>query len=76
MVKVVGVGILSNGYIDVSFGCQDTDGSDDWTFYTLNVEQAEFMLQELTLAITKAKAIQPKPVLPEPNPTDCAPSAS
>ncbi len=52
------VGVRYNGTIDIDMA--DSDEPKDWNFNNIDVEQAEFLVGELTNAITRAKARIPK----------------
>lgn len=65
----ISVGLRNDGSIDVDMAEAKDDGTEgDWTFSNVNLEEAEFLRDELDDAIKRAKAKglpKPKPP-PEP----------
>jgi hypothetical protein len=54
MVTEIMVGVRLDGSLDIDFS-DDNDNKPDWTFNNITIEQAEFLLEELTHAMARAK---------------------
>lgn len=50
------VGVRSDGTIDLDLASAEEDERDGWNFNNLSVEEGEFLLEELTHAVARAKA--------------------
>jgi len=65
MASEISVGVQSNGTVAVDLENEDNG---EWAFHTLSIDEAEFLRDELTASIERARArllkISPPPMLP------------
>ena len=70
MAKQISVGLRSTGTVDVDIEEEKTCGDTEWNLSNLSFEQAEFLRDELTDALRRAKerGMRDAPKVPKPGP--------